>query len=223
MALRKCKECGEEISSDAKICPKCGKDQRNFFQKHIVLTIFLVFIGLGVIGSIGTNTSTPATIKRNSSSSSISNNTEIKENIVSIGDTITGKDWEVTIDSIEFSQRVDPPKKNMYYTYYQVSDSDNTYLYCILNCKNISTLNLGADKVATVTAKYDNKYTYTSFSAVPDDTLGFTYTSITSIKPLTSEKVYFMAEMPKSIADESGTPVEVIIKIENNIYKCKVR
>lgn len=27
MALKKCKECGQEISSDAKICPNCGKMQ----------------------------------------------------------------------------------------------------------------------------------------------------------------------------------------------------
>jgi RNA polymerase subunit RPABC4/transcription elongation factor Spt4 len=25
MALKKCKECGTEISSEAKTCPKCGK------------------------------------------------------------------------------------------------------------------------------------------------------------------------------------------------------
>ena len=27
MALKKCSECGKEISSEAKICPNCGKKQ----------------------------------------------------------------------------------------------------------------------------------------------------------------------------------------------------
>lgn len=39
MALKKCKECGAEISSDAKTCPKCGK----------TLTPSLGFIILGII------------------------------------------------------------------------------------------------------------------------------------------------------------------------------
>ena len=31
MAMKKCKECGAEISSSANQCPKCGKVQKNFF------------------------------------------------------------------------------------------------------------------------------------------------------------------------------------------------
>ena len=42
MAMKKCKECGEEISSSAKKCPKCGKDQRNFFMKHPVLYTIII-------------------------------------------------------------------------------------------------------------------------------------------------------------------------------------
>ena len=44
MAMKKCKECGEEISSSAKKCPKCGKDQRNFFMKHPILYTILIII-----------------------------------------------------------------------------------------------------------------------------------------------------------------------------------
>ena len=56
MAMKKCKECGEEISCSAKECPKCGKDQRNFFMKHKFITFILVIIILiGVGGAIGEN------------------------------------------------------------------------------------------------------------------------------------------------------------------------
>ena len=48
MALRNCKECGAEVSSKG-VCPKCGKDQRNFFMKHKVFTFILVVIILGVV------------------------------------------------------------------------------------------------------------------------------------------------------------------------------
>ena len=142
---------------------------------------------------------------------------------ISLGETITGKDVEISIESANFSQKVEPPVKNMYYNYYQVDDSSNTYLYLILNCKNTSTIDLKATSVANVTVKYNNGYTYSSFSAIPDDTLGFTYTSLTNIKPLTSQKIYYLAEMPKSIADETDTPVEIDIKVDNTTYKYQYR
>ena len=58
MAMKKCKECGTDVSSDAKVCPKCGKDQRNFFMKHKVITFILVVIVLGVIAGVGGSNTT---------------------------------------------------------------------------------------------------------------------------------------------------------------------
>ena len=45
MSMKQCKECKQEISSSAKKCPNCGKDQRNWFMRHK----FLSFIGLIVL------------------------------------------------------------------------------------------------------------------------------------------------------------------------------
>ena len=42
--MKKCKYCQSEIDQKAKVCPKCGKKQGNFFQKHPVLTVFLALI-----------------------------------------------------------------------------------------------------------------------------------------------------------------------------------
>lgn len=50
MAMKICKECGSEVSSKG-VCPKCGKDQRNFFVKHKVVTFILVlFVFVFVLG-----------------------------------------------------------------------------------------------------------------------------------------------------------------------------
>lgn len=55
MAMKICKECGSEVSSKG-VCPKCGKDQRNFFVKHKVITFLLVVIILGtIVGATGEN------------------------------------------------------------------------------------------------------------------------------------------------------------------------
>ena len=36
-----------------KICPSCGKDNRNFFKKHKILTFFIAFFILaGISGAI---------------------------------------------------------------------------------------------------------------------------------------------------------------------------
>ena len=55
MAMKICKEWGSEVSSKG-VCPKCGKDQRNFFVKHKVITFLLVVIILGtIVGATGEN------------------------------------------------------------------------------------------------------------------------------------------------------------------------
>lgn len=44
MALKKCKECGKEISSDAKVCPNCGKKQPNIRRNIGCLILFAIFL-----------------------------------------------------------------------------------------------------------------------------------------------------------------------------------
>ena len=39
-----------------------------------------------------------------------------------------------------------------------------------------------ADEVATIRVKYNDKYSYSSFSTVPNDTLGFTYSMTESVE-----------------------------------------
>lgn len=52
MALKKCKECGAEVSTSAKRCPKCGKK-----LKHTGLIIMILFMAviLGIGAGISAN------------------------------------------------------------------------------------------------------------------------------------------------------------------------
>lgn len=51
MAMKICKDCGAEVSSNAKACPKCGKDQRNFLKRHKVLSFILAIAVIGTLGA----------------------------------------------------------------------------------------------------------------------------------------------------------------------------
>jgi len=51
MALHACKECGQQISSDAKVCPHCGKKQ-GASKGMGCLGAIAGLILLGVIGSL---------------------------------------------------------------------------------------------------------------------------------------------------------------------------
>ena len=55
--MTNCKACSKEIAKGAKVCPNCGKDQRNFFMRHKILTIIGGLVVLGVIVNVvGGNT-----------------------------------------------------------------------------------------------------------------------------------------------------------------------
>lgn len=220
MAMKKCKECGNEISSSAKICPSCGKDNRIFLVKHKVLSyiiILCIIVIIGALASSNNNNNTDSTI------TSVNTTESNKNTSIAMGDIVTEKDWEFSIEDTYFGQRINPPTQPSFYNYYQVDDTNNTYLCIVLNAKNISTVELKADDFANVKVKYNNNYTYSSFSVSPDKNLGFTYSNITSIKPLTSDKVYFLVEMPNSVSTETDTPISIEIKVNNTTYYYQYR
>lgn len=48
MSTKKCKHCQSEIDEKATKCPHCQSDLRNWFQKHPILTVILVFVLIGM-------------------------------------------------------------------------------------------------------------------------------------------------------------------------------
>jgi len=78
--IKKCPKCGEEIKLVAKKCKHCQADLRNWFVKHKIITVILVLMLLGIIGSYGesddekiiksTNDNTKETIKKEPESAS---------------------------------------------------------------------------------------------------------------------------------------------------------
>lgn len=72
MAMKKCKECGEEISTKAKACPKCGAvaPKKTSLFTWIIL-IFIIFIVYAVSQTPSTSTRSSSSKSSSSQSSSI--------------------------------------------------------------------------------------------------------------------------------------------------------
>lgn len=93
--LVSCKACGKEIAKGVKKCPNCGKDQRNFFMRHKIITLILAIVVIVIITNIGGG---------GSSSSSKTASTKAagtKEKLYSIGDTVKTEKTEVTVTKVE--------------------------------------------------------------------------------------------------------------------------
>ena len=57
--LVKCKACDKEIAKGVKKCPSCGKDQRNFFQKHKIITGIGVLVIISALSQLGGEDASP--------------------------------------------------------------------------------------------------------------------------------------------------------------------
>lgn len=90
--LVNCKACNKEIAKGVKKCPNCGKDQRNFFMKHKVLTVIGVIVILGVLGSAGgKKSSTTATTETKTETAT---KTDVKEEAIKVSAVDLAKAYE---------------------------------------------------------------------------------------------------------------------------------
>lgn len=90
-----CKACGKEIAKGVKTCVHCGKDQRNFFMKHKILTAILVIVILGAIGSLGgkkDSTSTNTTAAKTETKQEVKE--EVKEEVLKVSAVDLAKAYE---------------------------------------------------------------------------------------------------------------------------------
>lgn len=103
--MTNCKACGKEIAKGAKMCPHCGKDQRNFFMKHKIITIILALAILGGIGSaIGDKKDQPTKVAETTSTNSKpATQNESKKNetkAFKVGDVVQLKDFKITVNKV---------------------------------------------------------------------------------------------------------------------------
>ena len=90
-----CKACGKEIAKGVKKCPSCGKDQRNWFMRHKILSFIGIIVALVIIGgALGGGDEEIAT--------STGNTTEVPvEKVYAVGEVVPTDQLEVTVSKME--------------------------------------------------------------------------------------------------------------------------
>jgi hypothetical protein len=58
---RPCRVCREPMAEGIKKCESCGADLRNWFARHKIITGFLVFLVMGLLGGTMNQSSAPST------------------------------------------------------------------------------------------------------------------------------------------------------------------
>lgn len=133
MALKNCKECNKQISSDLKKCIHCGKDQRSFWSKHPIISLFICIWLLGIFVNVFSD---------NKSSKSTSNHAPaepIKKEpqVFPTSQMVSNEMFDIAVEKIDYKDIISS-------NFLQSRASDGaTYVCIIWFYKNISREPLG--------------------------------------------------------------------------------
>lgn len=145
-----------------------------------------------------------------------------KETIVKKGSTIKTDELELTINKVELTYDVLPDDISDMYNHYE-ADPGNVYINMDVDIKNLQKKDLPCDEIMTVTADYNNGFTYESFETVEDSITGFTYSNISSINPLETIGMRFLIECPEEVEKETNNSLFLTFKLGKKTYKYIIR
>ena len=125
---------------------------------------------------------------------------EAAKKALSVGDTVTVEDFELTINDISFTDTLYPPRPNGYYHYFEAPNG-KTLLVVSCSAKNLKGSDLKYTSIAGVNCVYDGKYNYSSYIVMEEDggeDLS-QYVSAYGIAPLDSNNFYYVIEVPQEV------------------------
>lgn len=137
------------------------------------------------------------------------------------GDTIENESCKIHFNYVDLSYDVLPKNKSIFYTHY-AADSGKVYIDISVDVKNTQKQNLKCDRIMSVSANYNNGYTYSGFAVVEDNNTGFTYASISSISPLETKGIRFLIDCPQEV-EETTYPLFLTFKLNDKTYKYVIR
>lgn len=127
MALKKCKECGHDISTDASSCPNCGKKQPSKIGR-ILLTGAGLLVLLSVVSHLVNGNPTPSSSAGSSPSGVPTSQTEAQIVQARLGDTVDVGNFIYRVDDFRFRKTLGNEFIN--------HTADGVYLVIQLSLKN---------------------------------------------------------------------------------------
>lgn len=141
---------------------------------------------------------------------------------ITIGQTVSIDAYDFTLNKVEFSHKVVPDNPPSYYTYYD-APANEVYIYLNASIKNKQKQSLECDEIYSVTADYNNGFTYRG-SMIANDTDGdFTYANITSVEPLQTRGVHCLISCPDEVESSTEPLFLTITMKDGSKYKYTIR
>ena len=130
--------------------------------------------------------------------------------ILTEGESASTEKCEFTVDYIYMTKDFITPQPGSWYSHYE-AEHGKLYIDLCIAFKNTDTSAVNADDVMSGKLIYGEKYEYTGFSIIEEDSRSdFTYSNITSISPLCTEYVHYLFEVPEEI---DSTDARIVLQM----------
>ena len=194
-----------------------------------VLSSFLVLTGCGTSNKIINQArdnikQAEETIEKAKDDIKVTKDSTSSAKNISVGQTVTTKNFEFTLRKVELSYDVNPDNPATFYMHYP-APSGKVYIHIDADIKNLQKQDLEADEVYNVEADYNDGYKYNGSLIVgKDNRSSFTYANITSIAPLETLDVHSLVECPEVVETDTTSKLYIIIKMaDGSRYKYVIR
>ena len=142
---------------------------------------------------------------------------------IDLGNSVEGNGFNFKLKSVSLTYKVIPDNPPDFYNYYEAK-AGKIYIKIDAEIKNTSKVSLECDEIYTVTADYNDGYTYSGFAVADDHDGDFTYANITRIDPLETLGVHYLIECPEEVKNNSSAKLSLDIVLDGgNKYKYKIR
>ncbi|MGE8034084.1 hypothetical protein B1B04_20460 [Lysinibacillus sp. KCTC 33748] len=143
---------------------------------------------------------------------------------IKLGEVMVVNDFaEITLNSNNFGQVINPPNPGDFYTYYENKEPNQVYLDSVITVKSLQTSGKVASDFVSLKIIYDDKYEYTTFSTLEENGgKDFTYSNITYIEPLQTGVLHFLASLP-SETENDGKPLKAVFTINGETFEQIIR
>lgn len=240
MALKKCPECGQEVSDQSTICVHCGfpfKQEGTHCikkKKNITIVIFLI-IALASVFIVFINSKSKMPI---SVTSTEPPKAEVQESRVTIEQEASPEPIKIkrnqtvsihevcsfAVSGYDVTSTVLPPNISGVYRYFE-APADSVFVDVEMQIKNLRTSRIAQNQVIdSVKILYDNDYEYFCNFVVENDNGSdlSEFTSIYAIEALQTLQYHMIAVLPASVK-EDGKPLQAVISVDGEEYLYNLR